>query len=233
MDQGKYIWCRNCSEIHHVTPFDRSPMYILEAGEEKVVSMDDWRAFMQRHDGHKLEALQAFGMSYNPGIPPLDPMKERYIEVTNGQETFVIRSFRNSIEEPLNFELLQGRLKITRVIVEIQEDEIRKEMKYHFPWEPSARLDDEKIDLFIRFFRELARDLDLSRIEDHGYSPIGCSLLFGSLDNRIVDTLMERCAPYFSPAELKGIKRFCEHHMTNDGVMELMVRHEYGIEKSV
>ena len=85
MDQGKYIWCRNCSEIHHVTPFDRSPMYILEAGEEKVVSMDDWRAFMQRHDGHKLEALQAFGMNYNPGIPPLDPMKERYIEVTNGQ----------------------------------------------------------------------------------------------------------------------------------------------------
>ncbi len=233
MDQGKYIWCRNCSEIHHVTPFDRSPMYILEAGEEKVVSMDDWRAFMQRHDGHKLEALQAFGMSYNPGIPPLDPMKERYIEVTNGQETFVIRSFRNSIEEPLNFELLQGRLKITRVIVEIQEDEIRKEMKYHFPWELSARLDDEKIDLFIRLFRELARDLDLIRIEDHEYSPTGSSLLFGALDNRTVDTLVERCASYFSPAELKGIRRFCEHHMTSDGVMGLMVRHEYGIERSV
>ena len=232
MDQGKYIWCRNCREIHHVTPFDRSPLFILEAGEEKVFSMNDWRHFMQRHDGHKLEALQAFGMSYNPGIPPFDPMKERYVEVTNGQENFVIRSFRNSIEEPLNFELLHGRLKTTRVVVEIQQNEIRKEMQYHFPWEPSAPLEDKKIDLFISLFSEFVKDLDVSSIEVQGYSRTGSSLLFGLLDNRIVDNIMEMCATYFSPAELKGIRRFCEHHMTSDGVMGLMIRHEFGIEKS-
>jgi hypothetical protein len=188
---------------------------------------------MQRHAGHKLEALQALGESYTPGHAPLDPMKEGYVEVTNGHETFVIRSFRNSIEEPLSFELLQGRLKITRVSVEVQENEIRKEMKYHFPWESSERLSDEKIDLFIRLFRGMVRDLDASRIEVHGYSRTGSSVVYGSLDARIVETLMERCASYFSIAELKGIRRFCEYHMASDGVMGLLVRHDYGIEDSV
>jgi len=233
MDQGRYIWCRVCNEVHHVTPFDRSPMYVSQPRGDRVVPMDDWREFMQRHAGHKLEALRAFGERQVQDRPSMDPMKERYIDVTNGQECFVIRSFRTSIEEPLDFELLTGRLKITRVSVEIQENEIRKEMNYHFPWEPSASLVNEKIDLFIRLFKELVRDLDSSLINVPGYSYTNNSVVYGSLDARFIEFLMERCEPYFSTAELKGIKKFCEFHMGSDGVMGLLIKHAFGIEKSV
>jgi len=35
MDNGRYIWCRNCGAIHHVTAFDRYPIYALEGGERR------------------------------------------------------------------------------------------------------------------------------------------------------------------------------------------------------
>jgi hypothetical protein len=43
--------------IHHVTPFDRAPVYSLLAGEVEVNSADDWREFMLQHAHHKLEPL--------------------------------------------------------------------------------------------------------------------------------------------------------------------------------
>lgn len=51
MDSGRFIRCRNCGAIHHVSPFDRSPVYDLVAGEVEEKQVDDWRAFMDRHAG--------------------------------------------------------------------------------------------------------------------------------------------------------------------------------------
>jgi len=52
MDNGKYIRCRNCEAIHHVTAFDRSPIYQFSAGEVHETPANDWRDFMALHTGH-------------------------------------------------------------------------------------------------------------------------------------------------------------------------------------
>ncbi len=77
------------------------------------------------------------------------------------------------------------------------------------------------------------RDLDSSFINVPGYSYTNSSVVYGSLDARFVEFLMERCAPYFSTADLKGIRKFCEFHMGSDGVMGVSIKHDFGIEKSV
>ena len=69
--------------------------------------MDDRRAFMRRHWGHRLEALKAIGEKQFQTGRTFDLMNIGLIEVTNGKDLFVLRSFRNRIDEPLNFEIVR------------------------------------------------------------------------------------------------------------------------------
>ena len=144
MDNGRYIWCRNCGAIHHVTAFDRYPIYALAGGETQALPANDWRDFMARHAGHRLEAMTATGNDYLPSGSAFDPMGIAYLEVSNGAETLLLRRSRKRIDEALNYEIVNGRLVQTEMSLEVQEEAI-KEMKLHFCWSPAEPLADEKI----------------------------------------------------------------------------------------
>lgn len=232
MGQEKYIWCRDCNEVHHVSPFDKAPAYALVQGVEHEYPMDDWRAFMRRHAGHKLEGLKSAGEKYSPSGGPMDPTKEAYVEVTNGQDRFVIRSSRGSIDEPLHFDLIKGRLTSAGATLEIQENEIRKEMKFHFAWNPLERLNEKKIDLFIALFREIVFELSPEKVRICGYSYSDSSVAYGLLPSGALKALVQKCAPHFLPGELNGIGRFIEAHRGEDGVLALLIRQRYRVEES-
>jgi hypothetical protein len=232
MPAERYIWCRNCNEIHHVNSFDKAPVYVLSGLQVNEVSADDWRAFMDRHSGHRLEGLESLGGRFSSG-QVADPMREQYTEVTNGQEWFVVRSFRKSVEEPLRFELIPGRLAPAGSTVEIQPNEIRKEMKYHFLWGPAEKPSDEKIESFLACFKDLVERLDLSDIRFFGNDYTDSSADCGLLETRHVKALLERCKQFLDPAELEGLQRFVEAQNGADGVLRFRVRHRYEIEQRV
>jgi hypothetical protein len=232
MIEGRYICCRNCNEVHHVTPFDKAPEYIWDDGEAKEIPRDDWRDFMHRHAGHRLEALRSVAENCVVSGEAADPMKVDYIEVTNGHDLFLIRSHRKNIEEPLSFELVQGRLTPAGVSVEVQENELRKELKHHFPWRMSERISDDKIELFIGLFKEMVASLRPDEIEICGPSYADTPAEYGSLESAGKEALIEKCQPYFSAVEIEEIKRFIETHAEDDGVMTLRLAKLYMIEES-
>jgi hypothetical protein len=107
MPEQKYIWCRNCDEIHHVTPFDKAPAFTVVEGEIQESPVDDWHVFMQRHSSHMLEPLTPIGEKYFPCGHPFDPMNVGYIDVMKGKTKSLMRAFRKSVDEPLRFEFVQ------------------------------------------------------------------------------------------------------------------------------
>ncbi|MFQ5682845.1 MAG: hypothetical protein ACE5HC_06175 [Candidatus Binatia bacterium] len=231
MVEEKFIWCRNCNEIHHVSPYDKVPTYVVAEGYVKETPTDDWRKFMHRHDGHKLERLEGASEKITPSGQAVDPMSVGYIEVTNGQESFLLRSSRRRIEEPVSFQLMRGRIGLTHTTLEIQENEIKKEMKNHFSWAPLPLLSSQKIDLFVKLFKEVAKGLDSKEIRIGETSFSDDSVAYGVLDSTITERLMEMCANQFPPAELDAIRRFIETHRESDDVMALVIRHHYKIEE--
>jgi len=233
MVEERYIWCRNCNEIHHVSPFDKAPAYSLAHGEETELPIDDRREFMRRHAGHRIEGLKGSGEKYFPSGRPMDPMGTRYVEVTNGQEWFVLRGLRKTIREPLNFELIRGRLRPSGATVGIRENEIRKEMKYHFSWTPSETLDDRKIDLFLEILKEVVKGLNPHEIKACGYDTQDSCTVYGLLEPPGVQALIERCRPHFDRDELKALRRFIDSHKAGDGVLALLVKHHDWIEETV
>jgi hypothetical protein len=197
MDNGRYIWCRKCGAIHHVTPFDRYPIYAFNNGEAQELPANDWREFMARHGGHKLEPLTSTGNNYFPHGSGYDPMSVAYVQVGNGEETFLLRRSRSSIERPFKYEIVHGRLLQAEPSLEIQADAISKEMKLHFSWPPAAPLNDDQISSFIAFFRESVRAVDPRSTGASEDSETDENVSYCELSSDVVDDLIGRCRRHF------------------------------------
>ena len=232
MGSEKFIRCCVCDAIHHVSPFDKAPAYKLVGIELKEQATDDWRLFMEQHAGHRLEPLRASGEQFFPRGAPMDPMSVAYIEVTNGRESYLLRRARKSIQESMIYELVQGRLTDAGLTVEIQENEIKKEMKNHFSWAPASCPDEPKIALFVSLFKEVVKMLDPYCIQVSQDSHTDGSFSYGTLGSGALDILVDRCAVCFSPDELTSIRRFVETHRNGCGVMALVLRRQVNIEQS-
>lgn len=229
MGSEKFIHCCTCDAVHHVSPFDKAPTYILVGETVEAQATDDWRLFMAQHAGHRLEPLQANGEKLLPEGSSMDPMSVGYIEVTNGQDRYVLRRARKSIQEPMNYELIPGHLVSLGLTVEVQESEIKKEIKNHFSWAPASCPDDGKIDLFIGLVKDVVKNIDPQRIQISEYSYADDSIAYGTFDRAALDALMERCASYFLPDELASLSRFVETHGRGCDVMALVLRHRLAV----
>ena len=232
MAEQRYIWCRECDKLHHVTRFDGAPAYVMEGGEERQISRDDGRAFLERHASHPLETLRENGEKCFPVGAAGDPMRVGYVEATDGRESFVIRSFRRTIAEPLEFELIRGRLKPYRVAVAIQEARLRKEMKQRLRSVASERAAAEKTNLFIELLNDLVGDLNPDAIKVVGYDYADASLEYGWLEPPMVDVLMRRLSVHFSAAELDAVRGFIDAHREPDDVLALLLKRNYAIERA-
>jgi hypothetical protein len=232
MGNKKFIRCRVCDAIHHVSAFDKAPVYDCRGNQPEERDTDDWRTFMDRHAGHRLEPLKASGETFFPYGSPRDPMSVAYVEVTNGHDRYLVRRSRRSIQEPMSYELISGRLAEAGAGVEVQENEIKKEMKNHFSWAPATCPDDQKIDLFVGLVKEVAKTLDPQRIQVSEYSSTDDSISYGTFDRSVLDTLTERCADYFLPDELASLRRFMETHRDGSDVMTLVLRRRLTVERS-
>jgi hypothetical protein len=205
-------------------------VYVVVAGGVEETPADDWRRFVQQHANHKLEALKATGEKYFASGSAVDPMSVAYLEVTDGNDHFLLRRSRKSIEEPLKYELVQGRIVETGVILAVREDEIKKEMKYHFTWAPAPVLDDDRIDLFIGLLKEVVKSLDPKAVQISEVSYLDDRLSYGRLDQGVIDALIAKCTRYFLPIELESIQRFVERHRDGCDVMTLVLRRELSVE---
>ena len=231
MVSEQFIWCRSCNVIHHVASSNKGPIY-GSSGDGEIVETqaEDWHAFMNQHSSHTLEPLKAAGEKYFPNGQAADPMAVAYVEVTNGHENFVLRQARKHIEAPLQFAFVKGRLADGGFRLQVQDTEIRKEMKRHFGRTTGQPLEDEKIDLFIALVRELVKEVDPRAIKVSEHSPTDTNVAYGCLGASEVENLMAKCAAHFAGDALESIRRFVEAHRENR-VMAVVMRRHLAIEQ--
>jgi hypothetical protein len=224
MDNGRFIWCRNCGAIHHVSAFDRSPVYHVAAGEVQEEQIDDWRDFMDCHAGHRLEPLRSTGNMICPRGSAGDPMNIAYLHVTDGKQTVLLRRSRPSIDKPFAYEIVDGSLLQTDIRVEIQADAIRKEMQLHFSWAPAMPLSDEQINFFIALFAQVVQSVDPVTLSASEYSGSDDQTSYCKLPQAVIDELMEKSRDYYSPIQLAALRHFAEGHRDGGDVMALVKR---------
>jgi hypothetical protein len=115
-----FWYCTECREVFRPTPFADAPHYPLQANAE-LSPVDNTlgeepgnerEQFLDRHHGHRLGVLKKIGDKILSDRPVWDPLRTVYEEVTNGQENFVLNSWRRDISAPRCYALLNGSLVV-------------------------------------------------------------------------------------------------------------------------
>ena len=218
MDQ--LIRCRICDEIFMKTPFDQYPEFKWDPDRSletfRSIEKDDFKDFLTYHHGHQLENLEIIEDSFVSEKAYSEPVKISFFKATNGKEKFVIKKFREKIDEPLKYQLIPGDFSLKCTNLEIQSEEISKQLKKEL--KPS--LSQIQIDAFLKLYRHIAEDIDikdLERIQEESYHPLE---VYYKLDDLHLMYLLRNCRHIFKGQEYSAMEEFIHRHK-DDGVLLL------------
>ena len=214
------IRCRKCDEIFLKTPFDPYPEYQWEPDHSsetfQIIGRDDFQDFLIHHHGHQLENLEIIEDSFVSEKAYSEPVKTSFFKATNGKEKFVIKKFRENINEPLKYQLIPGDYSLKCTNIEIQSEEISRQLKR----ELKPHLSQTQIDAFLKLYRQIVENIDikdLERIPEESHYPLE---VYYKLDDLHLIYLLRNCRNTFKGQEYSAMEEFIQRHK-DDGVLLL------------
>ena len=222
---NQLIRCKNCDAIFMKTPFDQSPEYERDPDRlpENFRSMerDDLQDFLIHHRGHRLENLKIIEDSFVSEKAYSEPTKTSFFKATNGKEKFVIKKFREKIDEPLKYEVISGDFSLKFTAIEIQWEEISKQLKR----EIKPPLSQTQMDAFLKLYRHLFKNIDihdLERVPEDSPHPLE---IYYKISDVHLMYLLRNCRNIFKGREYLAIEEFIHRHK-DDGVLLLKATYQ-------
>ncbi|NWF91993.1 MAG: hypothetical protein HXY46_03685 [Syntrophaceae bacterium] len=218
---NQLIRCVNCDAIFLKTPFDQYPEYDPDSTHSpesfRTIEKDDLQDFLKNHRGHRMEELKVLEDSFVSERDYIEPVKTSYFKATNGTEKFVIKKFREKIEEPLRYQLIHGDYCLKCIGIEIRSEEIAKQLQAEFKATP---LPPDKLEAFLKLFHYIAKNTDvnkLERIPEESSNPLE---IYYRIDDISLVYLLRNCRNIFQGQEYTAIEDFIRRHK-DDGVLLL------------
>ncbi|MFH0978393.1 MAG: hypothetical protein V1837_03770 [Candidatus Woesearchaeota archaeon] len=106
-----FRFCRDCKKAEPISPFDNWPEYNVAKGKtieemtQGAVPQDDHQRFLDRHQGHTLAILEAFGEATTTKVTE-QGVRDYYLQVSDGSEMFYVRCSKEKPDEPLKSNFL-------------------------------------------------------------------------------------------------------------------------------
>jgi len=226
---NQLVRCINCDEFFLKTPFDLWPEYDSFSNRSpesfRSIEKDDFQEFLKNHRGHQLEDLQIIEDSFVSEKAYSEPVKISYFKATNGKKNFVIKKFREKIDQPLKYQLMGGDYFLKCVDVEIQYKEITRQLEAEFK---AAPLPQNKIDAFLKLYKQVVEMIDinnLERIPDESSNPLE---IYYKLNDVGLAYLLRNCHNILKDQRYLDIEEFIHRHK-DDGVLLLKATYEIQI----
>jgi hypothetical protein len=217
---NQLIHCVNCHEIYLRTPFDQTPEYGWEPftplRETQGIEKDDFQDFLRNHRGHQLEDLKIIEDSFVSEKPYSEPVKISYFKATNGKEHFVVKRFRERIDQPLKYQLIRGDYSLKCIDLQIQSEAIRKQLQR----EMNPPLPQTQIDTFLQLIEHVGKRLDvntLERVPEESPYPLE---IYHKMNDFSLMYLLRNCRNFFKGKVYAEIEAFVHRHK-DDGVLLL------------
>lgn len=226
---NQLIRCVNCDEVILKTPFDQLPEYEQGADRSsdllRAIERDDFQDFLFHHHGHRLENLKIIEDSFVSEKAYIEPVKTSYFKATNGKEKFVIKKFREKIDEPLRYQLISGDYSLECSGLQVQSEEIAKQLKTEVKSPP---LSQAQISAFLKLYEHVSETVDtknLERVSEESTHPLE---IYYKMDDVMLFYLLRNCRSIFKGQEYLNIEEFIHRHKEN-GVLLLKARYKIRI----
>jgi len=210
----RFLLCRRCAAVLAVLDVGRLPDEAADAAAESA-------AFTLAHTAHGIDTATRLDDRALVDAPVWDPMATRWFQVAAGGERLTVRSWRNALDEPRQYEVAHARPPASHTYVEVDEALLRRALDRHFyPHVIRAA----QIDAFVASVRELLEPLEADRIaiafDDARLPDTG----IGPLPAPVIGALLVRCEEQFAGFELDRARSFVTDHAPEDGALAVRVR---------
>lgn len=208
----EFIACRTCGLL---CPLE------APADEIDADSACEREIFLREHCAHGVDiAVRSSTPTLYEG-PIWDPMVTAWFEARIGGDTCLVRSYRDSIEEPRRYQLCPGRIERGSPRIEIDEDYLLLALdRWFFPQVLAPRRSAQ----FVETVRALVAGLDPDDIETSFDDADDPEIGVGPFPPLLIPRLVQRTAQLFDPLERDRLVRFIETHRAEDGALALRVR---------
>jgi hypothetical protein len=218
---NQLIRCITCDELFFKTPFDKIPEYAIASepscSPPSPEPRDDFKAFLNHHQGHRMEELEIITDSFASEKGYLEPVKVSYFKATNGKERFLVRKFRDRIEDPLTYELISGDYSLDCFRIEVQSEAIRRQMRAEFQGEAFS---DGEISSFVRLYERIAELIDVDMLQRIPEESSHSLEVYCKPDDLSLAFLMRNSRNLFKGPKYQQIEDFIRRHK-EDGVLLL------------
>jgi hypothetical protein len=227
----KLMRCTKCDQvIPHPGGFgDFEKSSLLPGVEWSAADLERQKEFLRCHAAHPVEELRVNTDTLISDKPSYESVKISYFEASNGQQSFLIRRTKPALDQPASYQLIPGKLLVSNVSFDIQEEALRKQMAVR---NGSAPLTEEKIQKFIRAFQDevetigpekLAEEVEVA---EEGETPL---LSYGIFREARWENVLRRCAKDFEKADLNKVRQFIDENSQPDDVLSLLVKRQVSI----
>ena len=218
-----------CNQVIHVTNYECSPQYHCDENLEEIteIPMDDMKHFMVKNKHHKMEELTIIKNSFISEGRYGEPLKVSYFEATNGKDRFVVKRWREDINTSLQYELIPGYIK-TAFTLEVQYDEIRKQMSEEIKTPPIA---ETKIERFVQIVEKVVSQSsieDKMEITAETDTPL---ISHCKMDTNSIRKILSLSGEIFDAEELKKVEQFIHRNNNYNEPMTLLLKRRFTIKR--
>jgi len=216
------IRCIDCNAVYETTPFDQCPEYHYaeSTGEYCAREQNDELDFSRRHREHRIEKLVISDSPMYSEGPYFDPQRIVYFEATNGRETFLIKRWRKSVQDPVRYDVVPGRLEVQKT-VEIQKGSLEKQMRYELN---NPTIAEEKVHKFIEIVQDAALHCNPDNNVQDIYESNDAQIDYLPLNEDQISGILKKSRTIFTRDELKKVERFIRNNCDYNGVMSLVLK---------
>jgi hypothetical protein len=227
----KLLRCTKCDQvIPHPAKFrDFEKFSLLPGVDWSAADLERQREFFRCHGEHPVEELRVNTDTCISDRPSYESVKVSYFEASNGRQSFLIRRTKPALDQPASYQLMPGKLLVSNVSFDIQEEALHKEMAAR---NGSAPLTEEKIQKFIQAFRNEVETMGPEKLNaeievaEEGETPL---LSYGIFKEARWENILRRCAQDFDKADLNKIRKFIDENSEPNDVLSLLVKRKVSI----
>jgi hypothetical protein len=210
-----FLLCQSCEVLY---PLDLTEIDLPEA--EAQASAEDLHVFRCEHRGHELEVVRRLPGASTYDRPAWDPMATEWFQVTSGHGTRLVRSWRDSIDEPRKRQMQPGPIPAEHSSVEVDLALLRRALDRHFfPHALRAR----KLEEFVILVQALVQDLDPSSLEISFDDVEHANASFGPFPDDLCDLLLAQSRSIFDESELQRVAEFIDSNRSAVGALAVRV----------
>lgn len=214
------VWlCRSCFEVQLLSAAETSPRLEEQDADWQEDVDDEQAAFLHRHFGHTLVPLKKKKDRYFSDRPVWDPLRIAYEEVTDGRESYILKSWRTDLSEPRRYALLRGTLEVS-IEIQLPEEPLREELRRTFS---CSR---QQAEMIVNRLQGMVSSLSPEELLPAYCAADDPDLLFSYLNEQHLRKCVEMCQTRGGMFDKAKLQNFFVQHRQDDALM-LEVRHSY------